>query len=1112
MRSAERAHEQADPDRPDRQRARSRPARPGAAADYTWRMARAGEPPRRAVEPPAGGGRPLDVPVRSAMESALGTDLSEVRVHDDPAAAGAADSADARAFTIGNDMYFGAGEYRPGSPDGTHLLAHELTHTLQQDDGPRLSARDLAVSSPGDGPELAAEAVATRVSAGGLVDSGSISGAEPVVARQAATVGPVPAATTAHTLPPPTPVPGMSPAPAPTPAGTAGTAAESVTLDSATFTPPVAVAETITARGTDVAVRFRNLASGTLRVARRGEHYSTPGRLQGVPLSHPFLTPLLGLGITPVLAIQIRESVITGYVSVQRDGRVLPNPSAILTTIKDHSEELGWVGLDVRRLPRTQNTLDAGTLRLQAQGLRVSLGGFVDGRGDFGLENETVTFSASATVRVRGLAPTELAIQRDTAGSLTGRVEVPVALASFSGNVIAEFGNGTLTVEGTAGYRTEKLSGQVTLLVTDAATARNVALQQLGPDAVAASAQDASGAAAPAAGPRPGPRALAGWGSLEFAFSEWLTGTAQVIVDSEGQVTVVGEIAPPAEIELFGQRDWVRNLFTIEVRTLYGVPLVGNVFLFANVGMDALAKLGPGKIYNIRIGGTYSTDPRVFNAFSLQGTLNISAYAGLRLRAEGGVGVELLGHDIKAGIGVNALAGIRGYVEATPTVGFREVADPMAGRRGEWYLNGHLEIAAQPFLGLGGDLFVELDSPWWSPAPDRKWTWPLGELEYPLPGQFGIGADVDYVIGSGQVPEISFGEVDFDKDKFMTDLMNDHVPARRGAEGEQPGQWSETPTGQAPAEPTATVASGGGATPDQPSQGRQSGSEGAVPAPGVDQRWAEGMRALGALVQASRSDPFSDEEIGVALAGIRSRHRFSSLTAHRRGAGWTVHAAMNPETDFPETIAAEPEARRGVEVLAEFADAQAHAGHVDPAVSRAADVAAAEASGLSAAEERVGRSQLSLPTRAQAARTTAEVSSVQETYMSAGARADLTRAQRRAALQEGSLPVARRTGGEEVQVMDRDLRCQHAEVKGLASAVRHGDTFSNGYVIASRHFCSACRSALIDAGAEVISTTRALFHHPDPAVMRDAMSQAIRIQEWLNTLSRADRARFHAGG
>ena len=205
-----------------------------------------------------------------------------------------------------------------------------------------------------------------------------------------------------------------------------------------------------------------------------------------------------------------------------------------------------------------------------------------------------------------------------------------------------------------------------------------------------------------------------------------MTGKATVIVDGEGNVTVVGEIAPPLRIEIFPQKDIVKPVFKLEARALYGVPVVGNIFVFANVGIDALAKFGPGTLYNMRIEGTYSTDPAVLDRFSISATLNISAFAGLRLRGEGGAGIEVLDHDIKAGVGVWALAGIRGYVKATPTIGYRELAAPVEGEEGQFFIKGHMELAAQPFLGLGGDLFVELDSPWWSPAPDKKWTWPIG--------------------------------------------------------------------------------------------------------------------------------------------------------------------------------------------------------------------------------------------------------------------------------------------------------------------------------------------------------------------------------------------------
>src|SRR6266496_3317996 len=80
-------------------------------------------------------GRPLDDAARAFFEPRLGADLSEVRLHtDDQAAQGALDI-HAKAFTHGQDIYFGHGFYQPGTQAGDKLLAHELTHTLQQENG-----------------------------------------------------------------------------------------------------------------------------------------------------------------------------------------------------------------------------------------------------------------------------------------------------------------------------------------------------------------------------------------------------------------------------------------------------------------------------------------------------------------------------------------------------------------------------------------------------------------------------------------------------------------------------------------------------------------------------------------------------------------------------------------------------------------------------------------------------------------------------------------------------------------------------------------------------------------------------------------------------------------
>jgi hypothetical protein len=82
-----------------------------------------------------GGGAPMSPAARAYFEPHFGRDLSAVRLHTGAEAAAAAGEVGARAFTVGSDVAFGAGEYRPESGDGRKLLAHELAHTVQQGAG-----------------------------------------------------------------------------------------------------------------------------------------------------------------------------------------------------------------------------------------------------------------------------------------------------------------------------------------------------------------------------------------------------------------------------------------------------------------------------------------------------------------------------------------------------------------------------------------------------------------------------------------------------------------------------------------------------------------------------------------------------------------------------------------------------------------------------------------------------------------------------------------------------------------------------------------------------------------------------------------------------------------
>jgi hypothetical protein len=105
-------------------------------------------------------GNALPGDVRTRFESSLGADLSSVRVHTGAESQAAAAAVGARAYTLGQDIHFAAGHYNPGSDGGTHLLAHEVAHTVQQSGGVQRRQHKLDLSTPGDSQEVEADRAA----------------------------------------------------------------------------------------------------------------------------------------------------------------------------------------------------------------------------------------------------------------------------------------------------------------------------------------------------------------------------------------------------------------------------------------------------------------------------------------------------------------------------------------------------------------------------------------------------------------------------------------------------------------------------------------------------------------------------------------------------------------------------------------------------------------------------------------------------------------------------------------------------------------------------------------------------------------------------------------
>ncbi|MET0234129.1 MAG: DUF4157 domain-containing protein [Kibdelosporangium sp.] len=127
-------------------------------------------------------GRPIPAEPRQNLETAFGADLGDVRLHVGSQSGALAAEVSANAFTVNKDIYFGDGQFSPDSPSGYHLLAHEVTHTLQQGGG-GVSASSATVSHPGDASERQAEDVAARITQ--QRSAGPVTGAAPEVMRDA---------------------------------------------------------------------------------------------------------------------------------------------------------------------------------------------------------------------------------------------------------------------------------------------------------------------------------------------------------------------------------------------------------------------------------------------------------------------------------------------------------------------------------------------------------------------------------------------------------------------------------------------------------------------------------------------------------------------------------------------------------------------------------------------------------------------------------------------------------------------------------------------------------------------------------------------------------------
>ena len=676
-------------------------------------------------------GRSMDENTQAFMGERFGANFENISIHTDGNAAALSNQIQAKAFTTGNHIYFNRGEYQPETSAGKRLLAHELTHTIQQGAVQDNAQRKCAIC---DDENVQRSTIKQQE----FVQKENLnSPPEPVVIQKPNEVielkgGVIVSAAMIEWLQ--------------AQAGYAGT----------------------------VAVKFGSLAAGNIDVKlsdKKSEKLSTIDNSQAIVINIAALNPLKKHGIIPAVSVILKDNELTGSVGILTVENQFFGPEKIFNWIQENTAKFGLDGVEIMPGVSAQSitsNLYPTCFKFTVSGIPIRLGGFLNGVFNCSLVNDILTFSVMADVQLPLLAPTKLYLQRDDTGKLSGQISTGFNIQKLNGIVEIKYNAGIVDIKGEIAYKDEQFDGKLSIVLTDYETAMNLAFSQLEPSEIASLSKIVTDSN------KAGERALVGFGIVNFALNEYFNGRVKVILDGEGYITVIGKLSPETEIPLFEpikpEKEYEEPLFEYQIQ--YGIPLLASIGIGIKMGVFANWMVNPATLRNLYVEGVYSTNPKLENnRYTIGGNLNVSAMAraGLSLKVFG-FG-ELLDHKLEVGLKLEAFAEIKGYLDAGLILGKRELVDNP--EKSEYFINGKVLMAAQPSVGLSSSFFIDLDSPWWSPVPDNKWEWPLSSYFLPVSEGFGIEMEIDHILGSGSSPNVTFNPHSFDPEFFLDTVTED---------------------------------------------------------------------------------------------------------------------------------------------------------------------------------------------------------------------------------------------------------------------------------------------------------------------------------------------------
>jgi hypothetical protein len=558
-----------------------------------------------------------------------------------------------------------------------------------------------------------------------------------------------------------------------------------------------------------IPVRFGKFAAGEILVYKdlddKLHTIDDPDKPQLLPFFHDAF-PRIHAREEPALMIDITENVVTGELVMTPMGsplgyvtpikRITDETVGQILGLEDLQELTAWVGV---------NELKDGRFTFFMMPESFLLAGVFpesDTNASFmHVVNGDTKFEVWSDVAAKGVDKTPVQVKRDPLGGLLARgLKLHGKLEPKKGHLIegdleATFARGKFDIRGYLKYTSAKpkISGEVYVQVTDHATAREAAAQKLGDLAPPEYALDEV----------PNGLAMWGWGSLDFAFNEWFTGRAEVVVDPDGFITTRGHIAPTKVFTLFEKRTENYNIYQDEhvVRfVVMGVPCSAH----AKLRVDFFTEVGPILLGDIVVEGVYSTRPGITRRLSLAGTLGGRVAAGYKVKLTGAVSGAGLLH---AGLRFNGTAAMEGKLALRPRIGWKGRGktdvddDPTSGK---YYVQGRAVVEGAVVLGVTMDVFGKLgldtiEVPSWIPLAGGKkldlnieaskrvfgpktWRWSVLKM----------GWDFNHEIGKpGAKPDTVTRKDDMEHDWTLMDkMLNDRLPSV-GAPDEPVGTYAD---------------------------------------------------------------------------------------------------------------------------------------------------------------------------------------------------------------------------------------------------------------------------------------------------------------------------------